>query len=317
MTGPLVSVIIPTYQRAHTLRRAVEGALSQTYSPLEVIISDNASTDGTETILSDFAEHDRVRILRQKRNIGPIDNWRAALSAAQGDLVKVNWSDDWMEPHVIDALVSALGSARRATFSVIGQTIHLPHKRFHSRPRAGLISLADVAGSLALELGGLPVSPGAALVERADAEWALDVGTLELRQGCAAKAIGPDFLMLYGSLRRGGFGVHVRGHGVHFEGGADSITMTESFESLMGCYHDAVRVLIEAANDSSHRAALDQMLAISRWINRVRRRPAPRWVPSADCTMLEHARGAWISQRQFAKRIGLSLAVRIESLGGK
>ena len=63
---PLVSVGIPTFNRLIMLRRAVDSALSQDYPNLEVVISDNASTDGTQAWCEQLARRDsRVRYVRQ------------------------------------------------------------------------------------------------------------------------------------------------------------------------------------------------------------------------------------------------------------
>ncbi len=68
---PLVSIGIPTYNRASVLRRAVESALTQDHTNLELVISDNASTDETEAVCQEFCERDnRVRYIRQKTNRG-------------------------------------------------------------------------------------------------------------------------------------------------------------------------------------------------------------------------------------------------------
>lgn len=94
---PLVSVIIPTYNRAHCLARAVDSALAQTHRRIEVLVIDNGSTDGTrEMIASRYGEDGRVRCLSQaNRGISHARN--TGLDAARGEFVALLDSDDlWM-----------------------------------------------------------------------------------------------------------------------------------------------------------------------------------------------------------------------------
>ena len=69
---PLVSIGLPTYNRATSLGRAVESALTQDYRNIELIVSDNASTDETETLCAEFCRRDsRVRYLRDNLRMTP------------------------------------------------------------------------------------------------------------------------------------------------------------------------------------------------------------------------------------------------------
>lgn len=83
---PLVSIGIPTYNRAASLRRAIESALAQDYVNLEVVISYNASTDETQAVCEGFARKDsRIRYIRQVTNHGAVANFRNALSQPKGE----------------------------------------------------------------------------------------------------------------------------------------------------------------------------------------------------------------------------------------
>ena len=66
---PLVSVCIPTYNKARYLRKFLESIINQTYRNLENIISDNASTDNTGEMVKSFSD-DRVKYCRNPTNIG-------------------------------------------------------------------------------------------------------------------------------------------------------------------------------------------------------------------------------------------------------
>ena len=73
MERPLVSIGIPIYNAEEFLIERINSIINQTYKNLEIIISDNASTDTTEKICKKFAEKDvRIKYIRQKNNMGAI-----------------------------------------------------------------------------------------------------------------------------------------------------------------------------------------------------------------------------------------------------
>ena len=97
-TPPLVSVGIPTFNRLIMLRRAVDSVLSQDYPNLEVVISDNASTDGTQSWCELLARRDsRVRYVRQPTNVGAFANFARVFELSHGSLYMVLGDDDWLE----------------------------------------------------------------------------------------------------------------------------------------------------------------------------------------------------------------------------
>lgn len=101
---PLVSVCIPTYNRERFLLRAMRSALDQTYKRIEVLVSDNASTDNTMKLLG-AVQDDRLRVHRQPRNLGPERNIRWLLEHATGEYLVVLSSDDYWEPHMLETAV--------------------------------------------------------------------------------------------------------------------------------------------------------------------------------------------------------------------
>lgn len=75
---PKISVTIPTYNRKKMLKRAIDSVLAQDYKNIEVIVSDNASTDGTDTLMQEYANDSRIIYIRNSENIGPVKNGRQA-----------------------------------------------------------------------------------------------------------------------------------------------------------------------------------------------------------------------------------------------
>jgi glycosyltransferase involved in cell wall biosynthesis len=96
--GPLVSIGIPTYNRASLVGRAIDSALAQDYLHLEIIVSDNASSDGTAAACQERAARDsRVRYVRQPRNVGATRNFEEVLRLASGEYFMWLGDDDWLD----------------------------------------------------------------------------------------------------------------------------------------------------------------------------------------------------------------------------
>ena len=92
---PLVSVGLPVYNGERYLREAVDSVLGQTYVNLELVISDNASTDATEAICREYAARDpRVRYHRAERNRGAVWNFNRAFELARGEFFMWQAFDD-------------------------------------------------------------------------------------------------------------------------------------------------------------------------------------------------------------------------------
>lgn len=103
--SPLVSVVIPVYDRERFIVEAVESALEQTWEPLEVVVVDDGSTDLTPEALRGFGS--AIRILRQE-NAGVAAARNAGVAAARGDLVVHFDSDDILPPDSVRLRVEAL-----------------------------------------------------------------------------------------------------------------------------------------------------------------------------------------------------------------
>lgn len=105
----LVSVLVPTYNREAYIHDCIQSALSQSYPHIEVVVVDNCSTDRTLEICNDLAGRDsRVRVFQNSENIGPVRNWKKCAEYAQGEYIKVLFSDDMLLPTCIEELVKAI-----------------------------------------------------------------------------------------------------------------------------------------------------------------------------------------------------------------
>lgn len=115
----LVSIGLPVYNGAPYLKKAIESVLAQTHSNLELIITDNPSTDGTQALCEEYARKDkRVRYIRHKENIGACENYNSALQATLGEYF--NWVsfDDFLAPEYVEKCVAALKNDQEAVMAM-------------------------------------------------------------------------------------------------------------------------------------------------------------------------------------------------------
>jgi GT2 family glycosyltransferase len=103
---PLVSILVPCFNGAAWLREALDSILAQTYPHIEVLLLDDCSSDDTPRIAAEYA--DRVRVIRQPRNLGIYDNVNVGIDLARGELIATYHADDIYLPGIVQAQVDCL-----------------------------------------------------------------------------------------------------------------------------------------------------------------------------------------------------------------
>jgi glycosyltransferase involved in cell wall biosynthesis len=101
---PLVSICIPTYNRADMVKTAIKSALAQTYPHIEILVVDNASTDNTPEIIQTFADP-RLSFFRNEENLGIFGNFNRCIELARGDIIHILHSDDYIDPTFTETCV--------------------------------------------------------------------------------------------------------------------------------------------------------------------------------------------------------------------
>ena len=86
--APKISVCIPTYNRADLLKQSVASVLNQTFYDYELIISDNASQDGTAEVIKSFNDS-RIIYISKEKNIGLVNNWNSCLAEENDAIFQV------------------------------------------------------------------------------------------------------------------------------------------------------------------------------------------------------------------------------------
>jgi glycosyltransferase involved in cell wall biosynthesis len=192
---PIISVIIPTWNRANSVGKAIESALSQELPDghsLEVVVVDDGSSDQPQERLARFG--DRIRLVRHPKNLGAAAARNSGCEAATGEYIAFLDSDDWWLP---GKLVAQMAFMRDEDFDA-SCTAYLLERRpgrfiVSPRNRTGGLSLSDL-------VWGCFVSPGSTLLCK-NAAFS-DVGPLDTT---LRRLEDWDWLMRLTRTRRLGF----------------------------------------------------------------------------------------------------------------
>jgi len=108
-TQPLITIGIPTYNRADSyLRQTLQSAVNQTYPNVEIVVSDNGSTDNTGALVKSFSDP-RLRYFRHPENVGVNNNFNSCLKQSRGDYFLLLHDDDMIDSDFVEACMRAAG----------------------------------------------------------------------------------------------------------------------------------------------------------------------------------------------------------------
>ena len=119
--GEVVSIVLPTYNRAYCIARTIDSVLAQTFSNWQLIICDDASTDNTRLIAQSYCDRDsRIHYHRNSRNQGLPQNRNTGISLSEGELIYFIEDDVVIEPDCLEMLVNTLKELKAKGISVGG-----------------------------------------------------------------------------------------------------------------------------------------------------------------------------------------------------
>lgn len=197
MTSPAVSILIPVYNREKLLGDTIKSAAAQTYSNLEIIVSDNCSTDRTLETARRYAEKDkRIRVIQNPSNIGPVANWRKCLDYSGGKYSKILWSDDLISADFLEKTVPLMDDP---SLGFVTSGIELFDE--FEREKTGMAGksgryLCKEFIRNSLLFGDVPVSPGCALFRTDDLREAVITRVPNrINSDFAMHGVGPDLLI--------------------------------------------------------------------------------------------------------------------------
>ena len=194
-----VSIVIPTFNRADMLPKAIDSALNQTH-PCEVIVVDHGSTDDTPEVVAAYT--DKVTYVRRERDFGPHFCWLEGILHANGDYVHLQYDDDWIANTFIEKCLSVMGDDVGFAFSGAEVVDDKSGKQKMTQflgwlPETGIFENHLAENHIVSSL----ISPGAALFRKQVLIDALYQGALPL-QTSEYHGVGPDiFASLLSMLR--------------------------------------------------------------------------------------------------------------------
>lgn len=104
---PRAAVCIPLYQKVDYVGRTIDSVLAQTFTDFELVVLDNATTDGSAAVVGAY-DDPRIRVVRHAETVPMIANFNAAVAATRAPLVKVLNADDLVEPEALARQVAVL-----------------------------------------------------------------------------------------------------------------------------------------------------------------------------------------------------------------
>jgi glycosyltransferase involved in cell wall biosynthesis len=197
MTAPRVSILVPAYNHGAFIGAALESALAQSFADIEVLVSDNCSTDGTRAVVEGYAARDaRVRYEAAAEHVPMHANFNRCLELARGEYVKFLAADDTLEASCVERLLGAL-QARPGT--VLAACARRTFGDRATRELRYAATEVHCAGESAIRRcffhGNLIGEPTAAMFRRADARGGFSASYLQL----------VDLEFWFRLLERGGF----------------------------------------------------------------------------------------------------------------
>ena len=169
-SSPRVSVIIPTYNRATMLPRAVKSVLAQTYTDLELLIVDDCSADETPEVVAGFVDP-RIRSFRHSRNRGLAATRNTGIANSRGEYIAFLDDDDEFLPTKIEKQVNVLDSAS---------------------PEVGMVYAwwNTVGPTGAVEYAGRPTAQGCVFEQALALRLSLGIGSTAMFRASAVDATG-------------------------------------------------------------------------------------------------------------------------------
>jgi glycosyltransferase involved in cell wall biosynthesis len=161
--APVVCVVIPVYNGAASIGRAIASALAQTFRPSEIIVVDDGSTDATQAALYPFGKH--IKVIKQA-NMGPAVARNVAIDVARGEFIAFLDADDVWLPEKLQLLVAALRLDESAVLA-FSDAIPVDENGYELAPALLPRAFAH-APSIGEMLGQWwPIYPSAVLIRRA------------------------------------------------------------------------------------------------------------------------------------------------------
>ena len=171
---PHISICIPTFNGASTIHETVSSVLAQTFTDFELVICDDASSDGTIELLSQFSDP-RLKVHRFEKAPSAADNWNRAMHLCVGQYIKIMGQDDLLYANCLETEMFAMTVHKVSSPSFVfsNRDIILPSGRCLKRSnlfnlRGSSISNAQKLATKIIRSGRNPIGEPVAVLMRRD-----------------------------------------------------------------------------------------------------------------------------------------------------
>ena len=224
----LVSILIPVYNREKYIVECIESAISQDYKNIEIIISDNCSTDKSWEIIEGYQKKcPNIIINRNSENLGPINNWKKCFSLSKGNWIKFLFSDDKIDRTHIARLLDLIGNKENVTGCFSPAIIFDDNTGMKSYSNdKEVFTIKDVLIGYLFGDYNIPVSPCAGIFKRDIVEKSLEWSP-SIPEALSAYHAGYGVdMMIYLNAAREGLLIEDKEASVYFRKHPDSITIS-------------------------------------------------------------------------------------------
>ncbi|NLK94080.1 MAG: glycosyltransferase [Clostridiales bacterium] len=123
---PLVSILIPTYNRPEYFKEALESAINQTYPNIEIIIGDDSTNNLTEQLIESYLQkYDFIKYIKNDKNIGQFENDKKLLSLAKGEYINYLMDDDLFSENKIEKMMELFLQDKNKELSLVSSNRNL------------------------------------------------------------------------------------------------------------------------------------------------------------------------------------------------
>jgi glycosyltransferase involved in cell wall biosynthesis len=127
VNSPLVSICIPSYNSGEFIQQTLNSVLAQTYTNIEVIVTDDVSSDNTVQIAKAIKDP-RLKVFVNDKNLGVVENWNRSIELATGEYIKIMGADDLLDPTCIEEQVAVFLNTKEPVALVSSYKYVINHK---------------------------------------------------------------------------------------------------------------------------------------------------------------------------------------------
>lgn len=164
---PIISVVLPVYNRQDLVRRAIDSVLAQTMTDFELLVIDDCSTDATAAVVEEYCSDPRVRLQCNTTNLGPAGARNRGIELARGRYIAFQDSDDRWFPEKLARQIEMLDRNPGVQACYCGALYYAQGQCYYIPSEGTLDAESMASGDLSdAVLNSNPITPQALLVER-------------------------------------------------------------------------------------------------------------------------------------------------------